>query len=72
VTRRRDQIPLTIIGWVSAAALALLSYDAAGAALDARRAGRSWVYPAGVSLLCLLLLAGLTYRNARRSFSRRE
>jgi hypothetical protein len=62
----------TIIGWVCAAALAFLAYDAGGAALDARRAGKPWLYPAGIFLVCLLTLAGLTYRNARRSFSRRD
>lgn len=67
-----NRISWKIIGWVSAAALALLAYDAGGAALDAHRAGRSWLYPASVSVICLLLLAGLTYRNARRSLSRRD
>jgi hypothetical protein len=67
-----NRLSWTIIGWVSAAALALLAYDSGGAALDARRAGKPWLYPAGVFALCLLLLAGLTYRNARRSISRRD
>jgi hypothetical protein len=64
--RRRDQISRTIVAWVMAGALALLSYDSAGAALDARRAGRPWVYPMVIALVCLLGLAGLGVRAVRR------
>lgn len=67
-----DRVFGRIVGWVSAAALVLLAYDAGGAALDARRGGRPWLYPAGVSVICLILLAGLTVRTARRSLSRRD
>jgi hypothetical protein len=64
--RRRDQISRTIVAWVMAAALALLSYDSAGAALDARRSGRPWLYPAGISVVCFLGLVGLGVRAVRR------
>ena len=64
--KRRDQISRTIVTWVMAGALALLSYDSGGAALDARRDGRPWLYPAGVSLVCLLAVLGLVVRAVRR------
>ena len=68
--RRRDQISRTIVAWVMAGALALLSYDSAGAALDARRSGRPWPYPAGISLVCFLGLVGLGVRAVRRRRAR--
>ena len=68
--RRRDQISRTIVAWVMAGALALLSYDSAGAALDARRAGRPWLYPAGISAVCFLGLVGLVVRAVRRRRAR--
>jgi hypothetical protein len=64
--RQRDRASWAIITWVMAGALALLSYDSGGAALDARRAGRPWLYPAGVSLACLLVLVLLAVRAVRR------
>jgi hypothetical protein len=64
--RQRDQVSRTIVAWVMAGALALLSYDSGGAALDARRDGRPWLYPAGISLVCLLGLVGLGVRAVRR------
>jgi hypothetical protein len=64
--KRRDQVSRAIVAWVMAGALALLSYDSGGAALDARRAGRPWLYPAGISLVCLLALLGLAIRLVRR------
>ncbi len=69
---RRDQISWKIIGWVMAAALALLSYDSGGAALDARRNGRPWLYPAGISAVCaigliVLVAMALRRRRARQS-----
>lgn len=63
---RRDRVSWTIIGWVMAAALALLTYDSGGAALDAHRAGRPWLYPACVSVSCLLVLLWLTVQAVRR------
>jgi hypothetical protein len=64
--KRRDQISRTIVTWVMAGALALLSYDSAGAARDARRDGRPWLYPAGIALVCLLAVLGLAVRAVRR------
>jgi hypothetical protein len=64
--RQRDRVSWAIITWVMGGALALLSYDSGGAALDARRAGRPWLYPAGISLACLLVLLFLLVRAARR------
>jgi hypothetical protein len=63
---RRDRVSWTIIGWVMAGALALLGYDSGGAALDAHRAGRPWLYPAGVSACCLLVLLWLAVLAIRR------
>jgi hypothetical protein len=60
--RRRDRISRTIVAWVMACALALLSYDSAGAALEARRSGRPWLYPAGISAVCFLGFVGLGIR----------
>jgi hypothetical protein len=65
----RDRAARTVVAWVMAGALALLCYDSGGAALGARRAGRPWLYPAGVALVCLLGLAwllGLAVRRRRR------
>jgi hypothetical protein len=62
---RRNQISWKIIGWVMAAALALLTYDAAGAAVEARRTERPWLYPAAISLTCALGLTGLLALAAR-------
>jgi hypothetical protein len=64
--KRRDQVSRTIVTWVMAGALALLSYDSGGAALDARRAGRPWLYPAGIALVCLLVVLWLAVRAVRR------
>jgi hypothetical protein len=64
--RQRDQVSRTIVAWVMAGALALLSYDSAGAALYARRAGRPWLYPAGISVVCFLGLVGLGVLAVRR------
>jgi hypothetical protein len=63
---RRDQVSWKIIGWVMAAALAVLSYDSAGAALEARRTGRPWAYPAGISLTCGLGFLVLVVWAVRR------
>ena len=67
---RRNRASWAVVAWVMAGALALLSYDSGGAALDAHRAGRPWLYPASVSAVCLLvllLLAGrLLWRRVRR------
>ena len=63
---RRDQASWTVVGWVMAAALALLGYDSGRAALDAHRSGRPWLYPAGVALGCLLVLVALAVRTVRR------
>jgi hypothetical protein len=63
---RRDRVSWAIVSWVMAAALALLSYDAGDAALDAHRAGRPWLYPAVISVTCLLLLTGLGAWALRR------
>jgi hypothetical protein len=65
-SKRRDQASWVVIGWVMAAALALLSYDSGGAALAARRSGRPWVYPACISLVCFLLLVALVVRAVTR------
>ncbi|MCO5968602.1 hypothetical protein [Actinoallomurus soli] len=64
--RRRDAVSWRIIAWVMAGALALLAYDSGGAALDAHRAGRPWLYPATVSAACVLCLLGLAVRALRR------
>jgi hypothetical protein len=66
---RRDRLSWTIVLWVMAGALALLSYDSGGAAVDAHREGRPWLYPAGVSTVALaglLCLLGLMVRRRRR------
>jgi hypothetical protein len=63
---RRDRVSWTIITWVMAAALALLSYDSGGAALEAHRSGRPWLYPASVSAISLLVLLGLGVRAVRQ------
>jgi hypothetical protein len=68
----RDQVSWKIIGWVMAAALALLSYDAGGAALEARRTGRPWAYPAGMSLTCGLAFVALVAWVAWRRFGARS
>jgi hypothetical protein len=49
-----------------AGAFALLAYDSGGAALDAHRAGRPWLYPAVVSAACVLCLAGMLVWAVRR------
>jgi hypothetical protein len=64
--QRRDALSWKIVGWVMAGALALLSYDAVGAALDAHRASRPWIYPATVSVGCALVLVGLVVAWALR------
>ncbi|MEV0403861.1 hypothetical protein [Actinoallomurus sp. NPDC050550] len=64
--RHRDALSWKIVGWVMAGALALLSYDSGGAALDAHRAGRPWLYPATVSVGCALVLLGLVVAWALR------
>jgi hypothetical protein len=64
--RSRDALSWKIVGWVMAGALALLSYDSGGAALDAHRAGRPWLYPATVSVGCALALLGLIVWVLRR------
>jgi uncharacterized membrane protein len=66
MNQRRDQVSWTIITWVMAAALALLAYDSGGAALDAHRAGRSWLYPAVISAACVVALGLLVVRAVRR------
>jgi hypothetical protein len=63
---RRNGVSWVIVGWVMAGALALLSYDSGGAAIDAHRAGRPWIYPAAVSVFCLLVLCWLAVRTVRR------
>jgi hypothetical protein len=63
---RRNRVSWKIVAWVMACALALLSYDSGGAALDARHAGRPWLYPAGISATCALVLTGLIVRALRR------
>jgi hypothetical protein len=63
---RRNHTSWVIVGWVMAAALALLSYDSGGAALDAHRSGRPWLYPACVSAVCFALLLWLMVRVVRR------
>jgi hypothetical protein len=55
-----------------AGALALLSYDSGGAAADAHRAGRPWLYPATVSAICLLVLVLLACRALLRWRGRRQ
>ncbi|GAA4634132.1 hypothetical protein GCM10023196_074440 [Actinoallomurus vinaceus] len=64
--RRRDALSWKIVAWVMAGALALLSYDSGGAALDAHRAGRPWFYPATVSVGCALGLLVLVAWALRR------
>ncbi|GAA4609175.1 hypothetical protein GCM10023195_36730 [Actinoallomurus liliacearum] len=65
--RRRDAASWRIIAWVMAGALGLLAYDSGGAALDAHRAGRPWLYPATVSAACALgLLALIAWALRRR------
>jgi hypothetical protein len=71
---RRDRVSRAVVAWVMGGALALLSYDSGGAAIDAHRAGRPWLYPAGVSVICLLVLlglGGLAVRRWRRQVSDR-
>lgn len=63
---RRNRASWAVVIWVMAAALALLSYDSGGAALDAHRSGRPWLYPASVSVVCLLVLVLLAVRAVRR------
>jgi len=63
---RRNQVSWKIVAWVMVGALAILSYDSGGAALDARRAGRPWLYPAGISMICAVILAGLVVWALRR------
>jgi hypothetical protein len=63
---QRNRISWAIIGWVMAGAVALLSYDSGGAAIDAHRDGRPWLYPAAVSTCCLLVLCLLAVRAVRR------
>jgi hypothetical protein len=65
-TARRNRASWAVVGWVMAGALALLSYDSGGAALDAHRAGRPWLYPAFVSAGCLLVLVWLAVRAVLR------
>ncbi|MCO6011244.1 hypothetical protein NE236_40475 [Actinoallomurus purpureus] len=63
---RRDATSWRFIAWVMAGGLALLSYDSGGAALDAHRSGRPWLYPATVSVGCALGLVGLVAWALRR------
>ncbi|HZE32512.1 MAG TPA: hypothetical protein VE198_13870 [Actinoallomurus sp.] len=69
---RRNRASWAIVAWVMAGALALLSYDSGGAALDARRAGRPWLYPAAVSAICLLVLVLLACRALWRRGRRQD
>jgi hypothetical protein len=69
-TARRDRASWAVVAWVMAGALALLSYDSGGAAIDAHRSGRPWLYPAGVSLVCLVLLLSLASLVVRRRCGR--
>ncbi len=67
---RRNRLSWKIVTWVMAAAVALLAYDSGGASLDARDAGRPWLYPAAVSLVCVAGLIGLVSRALLRRRSR--
>ncbi|WP_460359694.1 hypothetical protein [Actinoallomurus bryophytorum] len=69
---RRNRASWAIVAWVMAGALALLSYDSGGAAVDAHRAGRPWLYPASVSVICLLVLVSLAGRALLRRRGRRQ
>lgn len=62
----RNHVSWLIVGWAMAGALALLSYDSGGAALDAHRSGRPWAYPACVSAVSLALLVWLAVHGVRR------
>jgi cation transport ATPase len=69
VARRRNAISWAVIAWVTAAALALLGYDAATAALGDHGDGRPWAYPAAVTAICaisLIALASWSLRHLRR------
>lgn len=63
---RRDSLSWKILGWVMAAAVALLGYDSGGAAVDAHGAGKPWLYPATVSAICALVLAAIVARALAR------
>jgi hypothetical protein len=69
---RRNRASWAVVTWVMGGALALLSYDSGGAAIDARRAGRPWLYPAAVSVLCLLVLVLLACRALWRRGRRQD
>jgi hypothetical protein len=69
---RRNRASWAVVAWVMAGALALLSYDSGGAAADAHRAGRPWLYPATVSAICLLVLVLLACRALLRWRGRRQ
>jgi hypothetical protein len=67
--RRRNQVSGVIVTWVVGAALGLLAYDSATAALGARRDDRPWAYPAVVTAVCcatLIALAAWRVRRGRR------
>ena len=70
--QRRNRASWTIVLWVMAASLALLAYDSGGAAIDAHRSGRPWLYPAGVSVVCLLVLLVLLMLTIRAVRRRRD
>ncbi|RAY15509.1 hypothetical protein DPM19_06805 [Actinomadura craniellae] len=68
--RRRDALARRAVGWIMAAALALLAYDSAAAALADHRAGRSWAYPAVLALGCAVAAATLVFRLVRHRVTR--
>lgn len=68
---RRDRVSWVVVGWVMAAALALLTYDSATAALGALRDGRPWAYPAVLASTCGSALIALGAWGLRRRHRRR-
>ena len=58
-SRRLDRAGRRIVGWVVAAALAVLAYASATEAQAARREDRPWAYPAVLAVVCAGALLAL-------------
>jgi Na+/melibiose symporter-like transporter len=62
---RRSKQSWRIVAWVCAAALVLLGYDSAAAAVGAQRHGKPWIYPVIVAVACVGGLVWLAIRFVR-------
>jgi hypothetical protein len=64
--RYRNKVSGAVVIVIMAAALALLGYDSATAALRAHHSGRPWAYPLTLAVVCALALLAGAVRILRR------